>query len=75
MGLDLITPRAETARGGSVMLRLPDSHPAPQIVAALRAAGIATDGRGQILRTSPGPVTTDDGVQTLVTALRHLLHS
>jgi len=75
MGLDLITPRAGTARGGSVMLRLPDSHPAPQIVAALRAAGIATDGRGQILRTSPGPVTTDDGVQTLVTALRHLLHS
>jgi selenocysteine lyase/cysteine desulfurase len=75
MGLDLITPRAETARGGSVMLRLPDSHPAPQIVAALRAAGSATDGRGQILRTSPGPVTTDDGVQTLVTALRHLLHS
>ncbi|GHC20360.1 hypothetical protein GCM10007291_19150 [Gemmobacter nanjingensis] len=75
MGLDLITPRAETARGGSVMLRLPDSHPAPEIVAALRSAGIATDGRGQILRTSPGPVTTDDGVQTLVTALRHLLHS
>lgn len=74
MGLDLITPRAETARGGSVMLRLPDSHPAPQIVAALRAAGIATDGRGQILRTSPGPVTTDDGVEALVTALRHLLH-
>lgn len=73
MGLDLITPRAETARGGSVMLRLPDSHPAPQIVAALRSAGIATDGRGQILRTSPGPVTTDDGVQTLVTALHHLL--
>lgn len=73
MGLDLITPRAETARGGSVMLRLPNSHPAPQIVAALRSAGIATDGRGQILRTSPGPVTTDDGVQALVTALRHLL--
>ncbi|OJY28421.1 MAG: class V aminotransferase [Rhodobacterales bacterium 65-51] len=73
MGLDLLTPRAETARGGSVMLRLPDSHPAPEIVVALRSAGIATDGRGQILRTSPGPVTTDDGVQALVTALRHLL--
>lgn len=73
MGLDLITPRAEEARGGSVMLRLPDSHPAPQIVAALRAAGIATDGRGQILRTSPGIVTTDDGVEALVAALRRLL--
>lgn len=55
------------------MLRLPDSHPTPQIVAVLRAAGIATDGRGQILRTSPGIVTTDDGVEALVTALRKLL--
>lgn len=70
LGLDLITPRAEAARGGSVMLRL--GRPAAEVVAALRAEGIATDGRGAILRASPGIITSDAGVQALVDGLaRH----
>ncbi len=70
LGLDLVTPRSEAARGGSVMLRL--NRPAAEVVAALRADGIATDGRGPILRASPGIITSDAGVQALVEGLaRH----
>ncbi|MEI2686188.1 MAG: aminotransferase class V-fold PLP-dependent enzyme [Cypionkella sp.] len=43
--LPLVTPRDAARRGGSVMLRLPDHHPAPKVVAALRDQGIATDAR------------------------------
>lgn len=70
LGLDLITPRDEARRGGSVMLRLPDRLPAPALVGTLRAAGIAADARSQVLRLSPGIVTTDDGVAQLSDALR-----
>jgi kynureninase len=72
LGLDLVTPRAEGKRGGSVMLRLPGGRPASEVVAALREDGIATDGRGPILRASPGIVTSDAGVARLIDGLaRH----
>ena len=70
--LPLVSPRDPDQRGGSVMLRLPDSHPAPQVVAALRAQGITTDARGQTLRLSPGAVTTMAGVERLIEALGRL---
>lgn len=73
LGLTLVTPRPEGKRGGSVMLRI--DPPAPQIVAALREQGIATDARGQTLRLSPGIVTTDDGVERLIAALGQLLRA
>ena len=61
---------AEARRGGSVMLRLPG--PAAPVVTLLRGMGISTDGRGNILRASPGVVTTDAGVEALVEGLaRH----
>jgi selenocysteine lyase/cysteine desulfurase len=70
LGLDLVTPLAEARRGGSVMLRLPG--PAAPVVTLLRGMGISTDGRGNILRASPGVVTTDAGVEALVEGLaRH----
>lgn len=72
--LPLLTPRDPDKRGGSIMLRLPDSHPAPQIVAALRAQGITTDARSQTLRLSPGNLTTLAGTETLIAALAALLH-
>lgn len=71
--LDLVTPRDEAKRGGSVMARLPESHPAVGVVAALRAEGIGTDSRGQTLRLSPGVITTDDGVVRLHAALARVL--
>ncbi len=75
LALPLLTPRDPAKRGGSIMLRLPDSHPAPQIVGALRAQGITTDARSQTLRLSPGALTTLTGVETLIAALTALLRS
>ncbi|MCI5076902.1 aminotransferase class V-fold PLP-dependent enzyme [Oricola sp.] len=71
LGLDLITPRNEAARGGSIMIRLPD-RPASEAVAALREDGIATDGRGNILRLSPGVITSDAGVEAALEAMARL---
>ena len=68
-----VTPRPEARRGGSVMLKLPDSHPAAHVVSALRTMGITTDNRSQTLRLSPGIVTTEAGVQRLHQALAQLL--
>ncbi len=72
LGLPLATPREEPRRGGSVMLRLPDAHPAPQVVATLRDHGITTDARGQTLRLSPGPMTTEEGTERLIESLAAL---
>ena len=73
LNLAPVTPRDEAKRGGSVMLKLPDSHPAAGIVTALRGMGITTDNRSQTLRLSPGIVTTDAGGQKLHKALAALL--
>ena len=73
LGLPLLTPRAEARRGGSVMLRLPDSHPAAVVVAALRDKGISTDARSQTLRLSPGVLTTEAGCGQVLTELAAIL--
>ena len=57
----------------SIMVRLPDALPAPQVVATLRAQGITTDARSQTLRLSPGIMTTDAGTDRLIVALKALL--
>lgn len=68
-GLDLVTPRDEHRRGGSVMVRLPERLPAPALLDRLRGAGIAADARGQTLRLSPGAVTAEGGVDLLAEVL------
>jgi selenocysteine lyase/cysteine desulfurase len=73
MRLDVVTPRPEARRGGSVMIRLPETHPAPQVVAALRDQRITTDSRGQVLRLSPGAMTTVEGTERMLAALRGAL--
>jgi selenocysteine lyase/cysteine desulfurase len=73
LNLTLLTPRDPDKRGGSIMLRLPDSHPAAAVVTALRAQGITTDARSQTLRLSPGNLTTMAGTETLIAALTKLL--
>jgi kynureninase len=70
MGLTLVTPRPEGQRGGSLMIRLPDAHPAPVLVAALRAQDLSCDARGQVMRLSPGSVTTVHGVDAMIAALQ-----
>jgi 4-aminobutyrate aminotransferase-like enzyme len=51
------------------MLRLPDTHPAAQVVARLREQGLTTDSRSQTLRLSPGVMTTEDGTGRMLAAL------
>lgn len=75
LDLVLLTPRDAAKRGGSIMVRLPDSHPAAAVVAALRGKGITTDHRSQTLRLSPGALTTADGVEALVAELAQLLRA
>jgi len=72
-GWTLASPEDDASRGGSVMLRLPESVPAPEVVAALRDDGFFTDHRGQILRISPGAVTTEAAIEDLCETLAGLL--
>jgi kynureninase len=74
LNLPLITPRAADKRGGSIMLRLPESQPATDLVNTLRGQNIHTDARGQTLRLSPGNLTTLAGTETLIAALKNALH-
>lgn len=62
LGLKLASPRDPARRGGSLMVTLSDSHRGADVVAALRAARVHVDARGQTLRMSPGAVTTAAGV-------------
>lgn len=66
----LVSPRDDAARGGSVMIRLEDSETAEGLLSTLRNRGIYADRRDALLRFSPGPVTTMDGVAVLVDAMR-----
>jgi kynureninase len=72
LGLVLLTPRPESARGGSVMLRLPDGAFASTVLGRFRDRGLHADARGQILRFSPGNVTTAEGTDRLISALADL---
>jgi selenocysteine lyase/cysteine desulfurase len=73
--LDLtpVTPRQEAKRGGSVMVHLPDTSPAAQVIAGLRAQGVMADHRSQTLRLSPGVLTTAEGCDRLEAALAEVL--
>ena len=69
LGLPQVSPRDETERGGSVMLRLPDRVPAAGVLAGFRAAGVFADARGPLLRLSPGVMTTAAGVDRMLEVL------
>lgn len=66
LGLELVSPRDESRRGGSVMLKVPGSTDPRAIVDRLRAAHLYADCRGTTLRLSPGAVTTQAGVERLL---------
>jgi kynureninase len=59
------SPLDAARRGGSVMLELPITYPAADMVATLARSGLQTDSRGQRLRLSPGPCTGIEAVQRL----------
>ncbi|RWA77485.1 aminotransferase class V-fold PLP-dependent enzyme [Mesorhizobium sp.] len=57
-------------RGGSVMLGLPQGAEPTKIIAALRDERLFCDARGTTLRLSPGMVTTEAAVETLIAKLQ-----
>jgi kynureninase len=73
LGLNVVSPRDEKRRGGSVMLAAPASVDTAALIASLRATGIYADCRGATLRLSPGIVTTKAGVERLLGELNRLL--
>jgi kynureninase len=75
LGFDLVSPRDDARRGGSVMINIPASLAPSVVVDSLRAAGAYTDSRGATLRLSPGIVTTEAGVERLLGELRRLLEN
>jgi kynureninase len=72
MGLDCASPEAAERRG-SVMFRLPQNIVASEVVDGLRDGGVYIDARGQILRLSPGNVTTEEGVEKALSLLQGLI--
>lgn len=73
LDLLLVSPRDEARRGGSVMLRLPNTVDPNSVIGELRAAHVYADCRGPILRLSPGSMTTRPGVERLITNLEQQL--
>ena len=72
-GIQLATPRDTAQRGGSVMMKLPDNTDTQTLVTQLRHQQIHVDCRGQILRLSPGAITTQTHVEMLFQALNPLI--
>jgi selenocysteine lyase/cysteine desulfurase len=70
LGLELVSPKNAEERGGSVMFRLPPACAPAAIIAGLREQEVFADCRGTTLRVSPGSVTTMQGVERLLRALR-----
>jgi kynureninase len=70
MGLPLATPKDEAARGGSVMLQLPETTDPVALVDGLRGEDVHVDCRGRILRISPGAVTRGQHVDRLFDSLK-----
>jgi selenocysteine lyase/cysteine desulfurase len=73
LGLTLVSPGSAEERGGSVMFRLPAGADPAAVVVRLREQNLFTDCRGNILRISPGNLTTAAGVERLLRHLRTLL--
>ncbi|MFC3614801.1 aminotransferase class V-fold PLP-dependent enzyme [Lutimaribacter marinistellae] len=71
--LSLASPRAAKERGGSVMATLRPDRDAGALVASLLERGIVCDNRSQVLRFSPGIITTREDVEALDAALGELL--
>lgn len=71
LDLPLASPPDAGQRGGSVMLRLPGN--AAAVVDSLRRQGIFADARGDVLRLSPGSITTASDCAEVLAVLRALL--
>ncbi|RVC81412.1 aminotransferase class V-fold PLP-dependent enzyme [Mesorhizobium sp. M4A.F.Ca.ET.022.05.2.1] len=74
-GWAIRSPLDANARGGSVMIGLPQGVEAAKLVATLRDERLYCDARGTTLRLSPGMVTADEAVGALIARLQDLIGS
>lgn len=65
-GFVVRTPREDASRGGFVAIQIPN---AAEVVRALKARGVHTDARGDILRLGPAPYVTDGEIDAALAAL------
>ncbi len=68
--LPVISPRSESERGGSIMVKLNDRLAAGDVLLELKRHGVVADSRGHILRFSPGPLTTMEGIDMVQHGMR-----
>ncbi len=72
-GIEIVTPRAPERRGGFVALRVSPTGRAGQLVEALRARGVVTDSRGDVLRLGPAPYVLDAELRRACAEIRALV--
>ncbi|MET3926057.1 aminotransferase class V-fold PLP-dependent enzyme [Devosia sp. 2618] len=72
-GLRLASPETAAQRGGSIMLRLPETVTPSELVGQLRARRLYCDARGSTLRLSPGVVSQSEDIAALCAALGELI--
>lgn len=72
-GLQLLSPRNDEQRGGSIMVAIPPAIDAAQLQRQLLVHGLVTDTRGTCMRWSPGPVTRAAAIERLDAALASTL--
>lgn len=72
LGLPLASPASPDHRGGSLMVKLPGPGDVQRALALLTAADVHADGRGRLLRLSPGIMTTAAGADRALAALEGL---
>ncbi len=68
--LSVISPRSESERGGSVMIKLHNKLAVGDVLQELKRHSVFADSRGQILRFSPGPLTMAHGIEMLQQGMR-----
>jgi kynureninase len=72
-GLDVISPRGDAERGGTVVVRVPDAIGPPELVQQLGKSEIHCDVRGNRMRWSPGLVTKVAALHVLDRCLGKIL--
>ena len=68
----IVSPLDDDRRGGSLMIRMGDHVDVQSIVSQLRDRKLFCDARGQIIRLSPGIVTTEADVDLLCQGIQEL---
>lgn len=71
-GKSLLTPLSCSKRGGSIMVRMDSAGLASKAVNELRQQDIYIDARGDVVRISPGIISSSDKLQELCQFLTHV---